>query len=240
MATPFDHVDYPNWLKGSRESAAIIVPLVMDEVRPRSVVDVGCGLGAWIAVFSEHGVKDILGIDGPWVDQKLLEVPAESFQVADLSEPLDNGRHFDLALCLEVAHLLEPALAEPLVLTLTSLSDIVLFSAAIPGQGGLGHLNEQWPRFWAQLFAAHDYIATDPFRTQVWEQTDVKWWFAQNTICFIASPTLDRLPSLRNHACANGSPLPLVHPGCFSWHLEEARTSAPPARASRLPWRSRS
>jgi len=237
MATSFDRVDYANWLNGSRESAAIAVPLVIDEIGPRSVVDVGCGLGAWIAVFSDHGATDVLGIDGPWVDQALLEVPAEAFQAADLSKPLEIGRRFDLAVCLEVAHLLEPSLAERLVLTLMSLSEVVVFSAAIPGQGGFGHLNEQWPRYWAELFAAYGYVATDPFRARLWEEPEVKWWFAQNMICFVDRPALNRLPSLGKHVCASGSPLPLVHPQCFARPEEEEHSAAPPARPSRLPWR---
>jgi SAM-dependent methyltransferase len=195
VGTPFDDVDYPSWLRGSRESAAVLVPLMMDEIAPRSVVDVGCGLGAWLAVFSEHCVYDVVGLDGPWVDQKLLEIDAAFFRVADLGEPLALGRRFDLALCLEVAHLLEPSLAERLVLSLASLSDVVVFSAAIPGQGGLGHVNEQWPEFWAELFAEQSYVATDPFRSRVWEEPDVKWWFAQNTICLVATHALGRLPS---------------------------------------------
>ena len=237
MATSFDRVDYANWLNGSRESAAIAVPLVIDEIGPRSVVDVGCGLGAWIAVFSDHGATDVLGIDGPWVDQALLEVPAEAFQAADLSKPLEIGRRFDLAVCLEVAHLLEPSLAERLVLTLMSLSEVVVFSAAIPGQGGFGHLNEQWPRYWAELFAAYGYVATDPFRARLWEEPEVKWWFAQNMICFVDRPALNRLPSLGKYVCASGSPLPLVHPQCFARPEEEEHSAAPPARPSRLPWR---
>ena len=237
MASSFDRVDYANWLNGSRESAAIAVPLVIDEIGPRSVVDVGCGLGAWIAVFSDHGATDVLGIDGPWVDQALLEVPAEAFQAADLSKPLEIGRRFDLAVCLEVAHLLEPSLAERLVLTLMSLSEVVVFSAAIPGQGGFGHLNEQWPRYWAELFAAYGYVATDPFRARLWEEPEVKWWFAQNMICFVDRPALNRLPSLGKYVCASGSPLPLVHPQCFARPEEEEHSAAPPARPSRLPWR---
>ncbi len=239
MATPFDDVDYPSWLRGSRESAAVVVPLLLDEIAPRSVVDVGCGLGAWLGVFVERGVSDVLGLDGPWVDQTLLEIPAAAFRVADLREPLRVGRRFDLALSLEVAHLLEPALAEQLVLSLTSLSDVVVFSAAIPGQGGIGHLNEQWPGFWAELFAARSFAATDPFRLRLWEEPDVKWWFAQNTVCFVAAPALARLASLGRHACVNGSPLRLVHPGCLAALVDTTRAPAPHARPSRFRWRKR-
>lgn len=237
MATPFDDVDYPSWLNGSRESAAVVVPLLIKEFFPRSVVDVGCGLGAWLSVFSEHGAGEILGLDGPWVDRRLLEIAPKDFRAVDLGEPLDLARRFDLALCLEVAHLLQPSLAEQLVGSLVQLSEVVVFSAAIPGQGGLGHVNEQWPRYWAERFATHSYVATDPIRVRVWEEPDVKWWFAQNTTCYVATKTFQRLTSLQQHACMHGSPLPLVHPGCLQEVADRSRQPSP--RVPRLPWRTR-
>ena len=239
MGTPFDEVDFPSWLSGSRESAAVLVPYLMNEIAPSSVVDAGCGLGAWLAVFLENGVSDVVGLDGPWVDRTVLEIDATDFQVAELGRPLALGRRFDLALCLEVAQLLDPSLAEQLVLSLTELSDVVVFSSAIPGQGGLGHVNEQWPRYWANLFAHHSYVAMDPFRLRIWEEPDVKWWFAQNTICLASTRALPRLPALNQHVCTNGIPPPLVHPGCLS-AIIETHASPRQTRQSRLPWRKQS
>lgn len=236
MGTPFDEVDFPSWLSGSRESASVLVPYLMNEIAPSSVVDVGCGLGAWLAVFWEHGVHDVLGLDGHWVDRTALEIDAECFQIADLREPLALGRRFDLALCLEVGQLLDPSFARQLVRSLTALSDVVVFSAAIPGQGGLGHLNEQWPRYWADLFAERSYIATDPFRSRIWEESGVKWWFAQNIVCLVTPRALPRLPALNAHVCSNGNPPSLVHPGCLSAVIE-THASPRPTRQSRLRWR---
>jgi len=239
LATPFDDIDFPSWLSGSRESATVLVPQLMEEIAPRSVVDVGCGLGAWLAVFLENGVSDVVGLDGHWVDRSVLEIDAADFQVADLGRSLALGRRFDLALCLEVGQLLDPSLAEQLVLSLTELSDVVVFSSAIPGQGGLGHVNEQWPRYWANLFAHYSYIATDPFRLRIWEEPDVKWWFAQNTICLVSTRALPGLPALGQHVCADGIPLALVHPGCLSAVIETHAAPRQP-RHPRPPWRKRS
>ena len=81
MASPFDQIDFDSWLAGSTESARVTVPLVIDAISPRSVVDVGCGLGAWLAVFREHGVDDLLGYDGPWgvevLSEELRNLPIE-------------------------------------------------------------------------------------------------------------------------------------------------------------------
>jgi SAM-dependent methyltransferase len=236
VASPFDAVDFESWLAGSTESARIAVPVVLDAVAPRSVVDVGCGLGAWLAVFEEHGVGDIRGYDGPWVDRASVLVAPGAFHVANLEQPLDVGRRFDLALCLEVAQLLEERHAAQLVASLVSLADVVVFAAAIPGQGGIHHVNPQWPRYWAELFATHGYVASDPFRAMLWEEPDVKWWFAQNMVCFAEPDALARMPALARTQCT--APLPLVHPGCLQSCTEALEAEQAPARKGGL-WRRR-
>ena len=92
---------------GSRRSAVIAVPLLIDLFEPRSVLDVGCGTGVWLSVFQEHGVEDILGIDGPWIEQRQREIPDVFFRECDLTQPVALERTFDLALCLEVAEHLQ-------------------------------------------------------------------------------------------------------------------------------------
>jgi SAM-dependent methyltransferase len=235
VAAIFEQIDYEDWLRGSMESARVTVPLVLEEIEARSVVDVGCGLGAWLAVFREHGVENLLGYDGPWVDRSRLLVTPGEFRAADFHEPLTVDRWFDLAVCLEVAHLLEPKHAERFVESLVSLSDVVLFSAAIPGQGGLHHVNEQWPSYWAELFRSRGYVATDPFRAALWEHPDVKWWFAQNIVCYVTPSALERLPGLARARCAT-APLPLVHPGCLERYAEELQEQEARHRTARR-WR---
>jgi SAM-dependent methyltransferase len=231
VPSPFDAVDFESWLAGSTESARVAVPLILEAIAPRSVVDVGCGLGAWLAVFEEDGVGDVLGYDGPWVDRSKLLVDPGAFRVANLEQPLDASRRFDLALCLEVAQLLEPRHASQLVETLVSLADVVVFSAAIPGQGGIHHVNAQWPRYWAELFGARGYVPSDPFRAALWEREGVKWWFAQNMVCFVEPAALARLPVLAGGRCDTAPP-PLVHPGCLL-----SCTEALEAAAHRVPLR---
>jgi SAM-dependent methyltransferase len=237
VASPFDLVDFESWLAGSTESARVAVPIVLDAVSPRSVVDVGCGLGAWLAVFKEYGVSDVLGYDGPWVDRSKLLVAAGEFQVADVTEPLVSTRRFDIALCLEVAQLLEERHAGQLVESLASLADVVVFGAAIPGQGGIHHVNPQWPRYWARLFGTHGYLASDPFRAALWERDDVKWWFAQNMVCFANPAALERLPALAA-ARSFDAPLPLVHPGCLE-SCSDALAAAQAPSTTRSLWRRR-
>ena len=80
---------------GTQSSAAIIVPLIMEALSPSSVVDVGCGTGAWLAAFRAAGVRDVLGVDGDYVTRSSLNIPVESFQAADLNRPLRIERSFD-------------------------------------------------------------------------------------------------------------------------------------------------
>src|SRR5262249_35913095 len=139
-----------NLLEGSRRSAEQVVPLVLELIRPRSVIDVGCGTGSWLAVFQEAGVGEVLGVDGRWAERKMLEVPEGRVLVFNRKNPLRLRRRSDLVLSLEVAQHLPERCAATFVDSLTRLGPVVLFSAAIPFQGGHGHVNEQWPEYWVK------------------------------------------------------------------------------------------
>jgi SAM-dependent methyltransferase len=163
----------------------VIVPLVYELVKPASVVDIGCGNGAWLAEFARLGATRVLGVDGDYVDRGSLRIDPSQFVATDLSEPWGVQDRFDLAICLEVAEHLPESAAPPFVAGLTALAPVVLFSAAIPFQGGVGHVNERWPEYWADQFAACGYVAADCIRQQIWSDPDVEFWYAQNAILFL-------------------------------------------------------
>src|SRR5262249_37804156 len=176
---------------GAHRSARAVVPLVLGLVPARSVIDVGCGQGTWLAVFAAHGATDVTGVDGDYVDRDRLEIPPDRFRGQDLSRPLAAGRTFDLAVSLEVAEHLPESAAEGFVESLTRLAPVVLFSAAAPYQGGQNHVNEQWPAYWAEHFAAHGYRPVDCLRRRIWTNPDVERWCAQNTFLYVARVLLD-------------------------------------------------
>jgi SAM-dependent methyltransferase len=201
---------------GTRKSAAVAVPLLIKLFRPESVVDVGCGTGLWVQTFCEHGFIDVLGIDGSWAANAHLDIPGALFQEHDLTEPLRLERKFDLALCLEVAEHLPTEAAQTLVESLTKLAPIVVFSAAIPSQGGNGHINEQWPSVWTALFAACGYRGFANLRHQLWSAEGIEVWYRQNMLCFVAANRTEVITQLTAREYESPSaPLDVVHPELF-------------------------
>lgn len=181
---------------GARPSAEAIISLILEIIRPRSAVDFGCGWGPWLKALQERGVDDILGIDGPYINQDKLLIPADKFLVFQGVKGLPVQRRFDLALCLEVAEHLPSEEAEDLVRILASLSDVVVFSAAIPGQGdaGIGHINEQWPEYWQELFRRCSYCLLDPFRARIFHDDRIDWWYRQNIMLAVNDKLLAQEP----------------------------------------------
>ena len=219
---------YERHAPGARRSASVIVPLVLALVGPRSVVDVGCGSGTWLSVFRELGVDDVVGIDGEWVDGEALEIPPELFVVFDLTEPVRLDRRFDLVVSLEVGEHLAAESARTYVDSLVSLGPVVLFSAAIPFQRGTHHVNEQWPGYWAGLFADRGYAAVDCVRKSVWDDERVDWHYAQNTLLFVCRDSAPASASLaRELEVADSRQLALVHPRKYLAEIERARELVP-------------
>jgi SAM-dependent methyltransferase len=212
VTTPYTEGFFEAHEEGSARSAEIVLPVVLELVRPRSVVDVGCGDGAWLAAATALGITDVLGIDGPWVEEGDLKIAPDRFRVQDLTQPFSLDRRFDLAMSLEVAEHLPADAAEAFVASLAGAAPLVLFSAAAPGQGGTAHLNEQWPAYWAALFARHGYEPVDALRAEIWERPGVQWWYAQNLLLFGAPEALEAADGLRAHPARGRAPLPLVHP----------------------------
>jgi SAM-dependent methyltransferase len=202
----------------NRNAARLILPLVFERYRPRSVLDVGCGLGTWLSVAQELGVAEVAGVEGAWLDRKLARVPASSITTADLEKPLKLGRRFDLAMTLEVAEHLSEKAADIFIESLTRHADVVLFSAAIPFQGGHHHVNERFPEYWRKLFALRGYAVFDFIRPQIWDNREVLLWLRQNILVF-ARPALAEAGGPFAGLPAPG-PLNVVHPDMYMGRVE--------------------
>jgi hypothetical protein len=193
-------------------SARAIVPVLLRLVQPSSVVDVGCGRGAWLRVFGEHGVPVIHGFDGAHVDRSRLLIDPDCFTAVDLAARWKLEGPYDLALCLEVAEHLSPKAGRLLVQELTAAAPLVLFSAAVPGQGGTSHINEQWPWYWDELFLRQGFQRLDPIRRHVRENQQVKWWYRQNLVLYAKGSHLIESAALQEEARLSAlSPFEWVH-----------------------------
>jgi len=206
------------------ESARAILPLLLEGLRPTSVLDVGCGQGAWLAVWRELGVTDTRGLDGDYVDRTRLLVPPQTFTAHDLATPFDLGRRFGLVECLEVAEHLPPAAAAPLVAALTRHADLVFFSAAPPGQGGHDHRNERSYDAWRADFAARGFVALDCIRPRIRGDARIAPWYRYNPLLYVREQALSGLPeSLRSTVLPAGSPVPDLSPLAYRLRKQVVR-----------------
>jgi len=208
---PYDAQYFDAQVEGALRSARALVPVLLELVQPASVVDVGCGRGAWLRAFQEFGVSEVRGVDGLYVEREKFLVSPEQFTAMDLRRPQQLSGRYDLALCLEVAEHLPKSVAPELVAALTRLSPVVVFSAAIPGQSGTEHVNEQWPEYWDGLFAHHSYRLVDAVRPRVYGDARIEWWYRQNVVLYASPEGLARWPRLASAASSGQPRLEWVH-----------------------------
>ncbi len=210
----FEHED-----RELANAANVLAPLIVALCRPSSVLDVGCGTGRLLAAFRAAGVTHITGVEGGWVDRRALKIDSSELELRDLSRPLDLGRRFDLVVCTEVAEHLPSAVSRTLIESLVRHSDLVLFSAAIPFQGGEHHVTERWPPYWFRLFQGQGFHAIDCLRPRLWNDARVPYYYRQNLVLYVrtGSEVDGRLRAALPGPMWPDSPLSLVHP---NRHLE--------------------
>lgn len=203
--------------EGIKRSAESLVPLLVSELSPaidvKSVIDVGAGEGHWAAEFRAWDFE-AYGIDGPMTQTRIPTL------VHDLEQPLpddvwdlkDELGLWGLVLCLEVAEHLTPERGPSFIADLCKLSDLIVFSAAIPGQRGVNHLAEAWPATWVERFNANGFAVSGAMRWMIWEDEEIEPWYRQNLL--IATKHPERLPNLFDTPLCY--PWPVVHPAKFA------------------------
>jgi hypothetical protein len=166
--------------EGAKQSAAAVLPIVFAHLgTPAAILDVGTGEGHWREEALGLGVRNAYGVDVELLTNTTGRWDAEE------GEPLamfNGDERWPLALCLEMAEHVSPVAGGHLVRELCRVSEAVLWSAAIPGQGGDGHVNEQWPDYWTDCFNEHDWILTDPYRERIWQESGIEPWYRQNLL----------------------------------------------------------
>lgn len=212
----YDYID-----AGSRRSARAVAGLLLPQLKIESLLDVGAGHGAWAAEWLAAGVKDVLAVDGDYVQRDQLAIPAGNFRAHDLATPLDLKRRFDLVQTLEVAEHLPHAKADLFVDNLIAHGDVILFSAAVPHQGGEHHVNEQPPEYWREKFAAKGYAPFDFVRPALADKPDVMPWYRFNSYIYANAAGQKRLsPAILDTRVPDGQKLTIG--GDVKWALRRA------------------
>jgi SAM-dependent methyltransferase len=215
----YDHAYFADWLEEAERSAPVVVPLLLDFFPfVRSVVDIGCGPGAWLAEFRARGVDEIVGLDGSDIPPDLLQVAESAIRRADFRQDFAIADRYDLAMSLEVADCLPPAASEHFVGELTRTSDVVVFSAAAPGQSKRSGSNERWLSYWVSLFLEQGFLHVDLLRPLIWYDQRVSWRYAQNMMIFVRNSRDDLLEGLRSRARSANGPIDILHPYSYRRH----------------------
>jgi len=202
----------------SYSSALKILGLVKDFYSFSSAVDFGCGTGTWLKACMELECQTIQGFDG-FADPSSLCISSECFSKKLLGENIDLKKSYDLAICLEAAEHEKEKFSNLIVENLTKASKVILFSAALPGQGGTNHINEQPPEFWQKKFEDHRYTQFDIIRPIIWDDPAVAWWYKQNIFLYVHEESIEAL-KLLDHANSL-TQKHIIHPECLSSKINE-------------------
>lgn len=145
----------------------------------RSIVDFGCGTGTWLYTAKLFGITEILGLDGDYIDPAQLMISEDEFSPTNLESQVVLEKKYDMAMSLECAEHLSETAADTFVDSLCTASDIVLFSAAHPGQGGDNHINEQPIEYWQDKFTERGYSYIE-IRDLYKSNVDIESWYKEN------------------------------------------------------------
>ncbi len=196
-AKVYDEAFYQLHKDPSLNAAKVIAPIVLEVYPVKSVIDVGCGTGAWLSIFQSLGVDSLAGYEGSDLAPDSYQIDKKNIVTnVDFSSPdFKIGRKADLLLCLEVVEHLPASISTSFIGALVESAPVILFSAAIPGQTGVNHINEQPIWYWREIFEGYKYIELDFIRPRIWNNPHVAWWYRQNITTFIHRDLIESNPS---------------------------------------------
>jgi SAM-dependent methyltransferase len=174
----YDSNYYANLVEGSAvRGAGVISESILRDLKPKTVVDVGCGTGALLEALRKRGCL-VFGLEYSeaalgYCRERRLEVLKFNLE----RDILNTDRTFDVAISMEVAEHLPERTADRYVDLLTRLSSRIVFTAAHPGQGGRHHLNEQPQPYWFSKFRARSFDHDEEL-SKSWRE----WWMAKGVV----------------------------------------------------------
>jgi SAM-dependent methyltransferase len=172
----------------AKESAVKISNSIVNELAPKRVIDVGCGTGALLGALRDKGC-DVFGLEysKAGLDYCVTRgLPVKSFDIK--TDTFTPEEPFNLAVSMEVAEHLPESSADQYISLLVNLAEVIVFTAATPGQGGLDHINEQPHSYWISKFAEKGFNYHRE-QSKLWRQdwkhsSTVSSWYYQNLMIF--------------------------------------------------------
>lgn len=221
----YDSDFYTQQGSASDISARAMVPFLAEALKPRSMVDIGCGMGFWPRAFAQAGVPVCHGVDGAWTHTGTVLTPGKDLFEYDFGQaempfsPSLPQARYDLVTSFEFVEHIAPGRADALVDLFCSLADIVALGGAIPHQSGVYHVNEQWADYWSEKFAARGYACCDLLRPVFWDNPEVEPWYAQNTLVYFKGEVPAAISEQAGKAWAKLATRParIVHPDLWDY-----------------------
>ena len=171
-----------------------IIPFLKESFSINSVIDIGSGICGFLKAANEFDIEDVIGVDGDYVNPNDLLVKKENFIPYNLENKLNLKRKFDLVVSLETAEHIDKKFAQTFIDTITSLGNLVLFSAAQIGQGGVNHVNCQSLQYWEDLFNLFNF---EKHSNIVYEFTKdkehISQWYRKNAVLYKKKKTLKKI-----------------------------------------------
>ena len=167
-------------------AAPVITRSIIDELKPKRVIDVGCGTGVILKALQDTGCT-CYGLEYAKAALKICRQRGLNVRKFDIERERLGPETYDCAISVEVAEHLPEKCADKFVDLLCKLAPTIVFTAATPGQGGVDHVNEQPHEYWITRFEKLgfklDSVLSDKWRSQ-WATTGIADWYYKNIMVF--------------------------------------------------------
>lgn len=205
----YDKAYYKRHEKGSYQSALILLNYLKDFLKINSIIDFGCGMGTWGKAAKDIGITNYIGVDQHYYNDKYMVIEKNSYIQHDLRNKFFVQRSFDLAISVEVAEHIDSVYENTFIENICNSSDIILFSAALPEQGGTGHINERPCSYWNSKFDALGYVLIDCIRPFFWNNKNIEIWYRNNCTLYIKKEKFD---TIKSYIPQSSFPIDIIHP----------------------------